>query len=181
MTHSKISKRRLTFLVGLPLLLIAAFLLIIMTNSKFETERPARTLEHDSQLVNERCHSQFPIVDITYGEDCFWGFQDIGYELKCKLNPAQKVTDTSLLQSGWQCSAFPEAFVEEGVLGRTTFTEEMYNASLQQPSYWIYIDKEVEQYGKRHLRDQAVYRSGHYLVALYLPNENVLYYLEKSI
>lgn len=181
MNPPKASKKRLTCLVVLPLLLIAALVFVMMTNRKFETANPARTLKHYSQLVNERCHSNFPIADITYGDDCFWGFQDIRYELKFKLNPVEKVSDTSLLQSGWQYSAFPEAFVEEGILGRTAFTEEMYNASFQQPSYWIYIDKEVEQHGKRLLTDQAVYRSSHYLAALYLPSENVLYYLENSI
>lgn len=181
MNPPKASKKRLTFLVVLPLLLIIASIFVIITNRKFETASPARTLKHYSQLVNERCHSNFPIVDIIYGDDCFWGFQDIRYELKCKLNSVEKVTDTSLLQDGWQCSTFPEEFVEEGILGRTTFTEEMYAANLQQQSYWIYIDREVEQHGKMLHSSHVVYQSSHYLVALYLPNENVLYYLENSI
>jgi len=43
------------------------------------------------------------------------------------LDFPDEVAETYLLQNEWQCSTFPEKFIEEGVLGRTAFTKEMYD------------------------------------------------------
>lgn len=180
MNSQKLNKKW-TFLAMLLVLLMAASLFVVFMYRKYKAEEPARTLKYYSQVVNENCNSNFHIVDITFGEDCFWGFQDVTYELKCKLDDADEVTETYLLQTGWQCSTFPEAFIEEDVLGRTAFTKEMYNTNLRQQSYWKYIDREAKRHGKRIFTEQAIYKSSDYAVALYVPSVNVLYYLQENI
>lgn len=181
MNHSEISKKKLALWLILMMLVVIIVTTVTTAVKKYEAEKPARELKHYSELVNERCDSNFSIINNTFGDDCFWGFQDVGYEIKCELDPDEKIDETYLLQNGWHCTKFPDELIQEGVLGKTSFTKEMYNANYQYQSYWKYIDIETERHGKRAFNGQEIYRSSHYLIVLCVPSWNVLYYIEESI
>lgn len=85
------------------------------------------------------------------------------------------------IQEGWNCSPFPEEMVKE-ILSDTAFRREMYQLNNSTESYWLYLDVDALQHGKKDDRMSAFqYGTPHYLVALYIPEDNVLYYLECSI
>ena len=76
---------------------------------------------------------------------------------------------------------FPEEMVKE-ILSDTAFRREMYQLNNSTKSYWLYLDVDALRNGKKDDRMSAFqYRTPHYLVALYIPEDNVLYYLEYSI
>lgn len=54
------------------------------------------------------CQATFDVASIEFGENSFWVFQDIGYEIKCKLNNPVNELEDRLVQEGWNCSPFPE-------------------------------------------------------------------------
>lgn len=161
------------------LTVVVVALAFTIVNETHEARKKQQSPKHYIQLINERCNSNFSIANVTFGDNCFWGFQDIGYEFKCDLIDGQEVNESRLLQSGWHYSIFPEELVEQGVLGKTAFTSEMVRANSSCLSYWKYADMASDQ--ERASDEGTVYRSSHYMIALYLPDEDLLYYLEESI
>lgn len=82
------------------------------------------------------------------------GFQDIGYEIKCELNNPVNELEASLAQKGWNCSLFPEEMTRE-ILSNTDFRREMYQLNSSKKSYWLYLDVDALQHGKKDDRISA--------------------------
>lgn len=163
------------------LLLMILMIYIVTSVELYKAGEPERERQHYNQLINERCQATFDVASIEFGKDCSWVFQDIGYEIKCELNNPVNELEASLAQKGWNCSLFPEAMTRE-ILSNTDFRREMYQLNSSKKSYWLYLDVDALQHGKKDDRISAFqYSTPHYLVALYIPEDNVLYYLEYSI
>lgn len=163
------------------LLLMILMIYIVTSVELYKAGEPERVRQHYNQLINERCQATFDVASIEFGENSFWVFQDIGYEIKCKLNNPVNELEDRLVQEGWNCSPFPEEMVKE-ILSDTAFRKEMYQLNNSTKSYWLYLDVDALRNGKKDDRMSAFqYRTPHYLVALYIPEDNVLYYLEYSI
>lgn len=159
------------------LLLMILMIYIVTSIELYKAGEPERARQYYNQLINERCQATFDVASIEFGKDCSWVFQDIGYEIKCELNNPVNELEASLAQKGWNCSLFPEEMTRE-ILSNTDFRREMYQLNSSKKSYWLYLDVDALQHGKKDDRISAFqYRTPHYLVALYIPEDNVLYYL----
>ena len=163
------------------LLLMILMIYIVTSVELYKAGEPERARQYYNQLINESCQATFDVASIEFGKDCSWAFQDIGYEIKCELNNPVNELEASLAQKGWNCSLFPEEMTRE-ILSNTDFRREMYQLNSSKKSYWLYLDVDALQHGKKDDRISAFqYSTPHYLVALYIPEDNVLYYLEYSI
>lgn len=163
------------------LLLMILMIYIVTSVELYKAGEPERAKQYYNQLINESCQATFDVASIEFGKDCSWVFQDIGYEIKCELNNPVNELEASLAQKGWNCSLFPGEMTRE-ILSNTDFRREMYQLNSSKKSYWLYLDVDALQHGKKDDQISAFqYSTPHYLVALYIPEDNVLYYLEYSI
>lgn len=169
--------------------IVAASLFAGIKIKKWIDDRPVRkqkeTLEFYSRVVNDRCNFDFLIVDITFGDDFDHNsFQDVYREIKCSLADNVIIDENRLLADGWRCSPFRDELLEKGVLGKTKFKREMYSLNYNNRSFWLFrnlVTNTVVGDDDSFFTPLHYFPPDHYVVALYIPEMNVLYYVQSSI